>query len=139
DVFAAVNTSHLRDGAFVWIARNQKCPTPVQLLFISTQREVATYPRCLVVAEAGAECTVIEHYVSLADAAYLSNAATEIHAGRGARVQHVKIQQEAPGAFHIASCAVVLEQDASYASHSVVLGARISRQYLQVLQRGEGV
>src|SRR5262245_6221036 len=26
NVFAAVNTSHLRDGAFVWIARDQKCP-----------------------------------------------------------------------------------------------------------------
>jgi len=138
DVFAAVNTSHLRDGAFVWIAQDQKCPTPVQVLFISSQREGASYPRCLVVAEAGAECTVIEQYVSLADTVYFCNAATEVVVGRGARVQHVKVQQEARNAFHISACAAALEQDAFYASHTVTLGARISRHDLRVLQRGEG-
>jgi Fe-S cluster assembly protein SufD len=138
DVFAAVNTGYLRDGAFIWVARNQKCPTPVQLLFVSTQAETATYPRFLVVAEAGAECTFIEQYVSLADTTYFTNAVTEIVLEHGARVQHVKVQQEARSAFHIAACAVALGQDASYASHAVTLGARISRQYLEVLQQGEG-
>jgi Fe-S cluster assembly protein SufD len=138
DVFTAINTSHLRDGAFVWIARDQKCPTPVQLLFISTQPETASYPRCLIVAEPGAECTVIEHYASLADAAYFCNAATEIVVRRGARVEHVKLQQEARSAFHISACATVLEQDAFYAAYAVTLGARISRQDLRVIQRGEG-
>ena len=138
DVFAAVNTSYLRDGAFIWIARDQKCPTPVQLLFVSTQQDAATYPRCLVVAEAGAECTVIEQHVGLADTPYFTNAVTEIVAGDGARVLHVKLQQEANSAFHIAACAAALGRDAFYASHAVTLGARISRQNLQVLQDGEG-
>src|SRR5262249_57930011 len=105
DVFAAVNTSHLRDGAFVWIARQQKCPTPVELLFVSTQ-EAVTYPRCLVVVEGGAECNIVEHHASLTDGAYFTNAVTEIVLGQEARLQHVKLQQEGPGAFHIASCAV---------------------------------
>src|SRR5262249_26160889 len=138
DVFAAVNTSHLRDGAFVWIARQQKCPRPVELLFVATQ-EAVTYPRCLVVAEAGAECTVIEQYATRADAGYFTNAVTEIVVGEEARVRHVKLQQEAKSAFHIASCAVAVERDATYASHTVTLGARLSRQNLDVLQRGEGV
>jgi Fe-S cluster assembly protein SufD len=139
EVFTALNTAYLRDGAFIWVARNQKCPTPVQLLFVSTQGETAVYPRCLVIAEAGAECTLIEDYVGLGDAVYFNNAVTEVVAGEGARVRHVRVQRETGGAFHIASCAAVLGRDARYASHTVTLGARISRFNLDVLQQGEGV
>jgi Fe-S cluster assembly protein SufD len=138
EVFAALNTAHLRDGAFIWIARNQKCPTPVQVLYLSTQQEAAAYPRCLAIVEAGAECTLIEDYASLGESIYFNDAVTEIVAGEGARVQHVRVQRESGGAFHIGDCAVALAKDAHYASHSVALGARLSRLNLDVLQLGEG-
>jgi len=127
EVFTALNTTHLRDGAFVWVPTNQKCLTPVQLLFVSTQAETAAYPRCLVIAEAGSECTLVEDYVSLGDAVYFNDAVTEVVVGEGARVRHVRVQREAAGAFHIAACAASLAKDARYASHTVTLGARLSR------------
>ena len=138
EVFTALNTAHLRDGAFIWVAKNQKCPTPVQLLHVATRKDAVSYPRCLVVGEAGAECTLIEDYVSLGDPLYFTNAVTEVAVGEGARVRHVRIQREAPGAFHIARCAVTVARDAHYASHAVTLGARISRLDLDVMQQGEG-
>lgn len=138
-VFTALNTAHLRDGAFVWIARGQQCPTPVQVLYLSTQQEAATYPRCLAIVEPGAECTLIEDYASLGESIYFNAAVTEIVAGEGAHVRHVRVQREADGAFHIGRCAVALAKDARYASHAVALGARISRLDLEVLQQGEGV
>ncbi|MCC7487595.1 MAG: Fe-S cluster assembly protein SufD [Burkholderiales bacterium] len=138
ELFVAVNTSHLRDGALIRIARGRACPAPIELLFISTQGGTATYPRCLLLAEAGADCTVIERHAALVDEPYLANGVVEIVAGNGARVRHVRVQQEAAGAFHIATCAVVLERDATYASHAVALGSRISRYDLNVLQQGEG-
>ena len=138
EVFAAINTSHLQDGAFVMIGAHRKCPAPLHLLHLSTQRETVSYPRALVVAETGAECTVIEHYAALSDTVYFSNAATEVVAAEGAHVRHVRLQQEAPAAFHIASCAVALERGARYASQAVTFGARLSRQDIRVRQRGEG-
>jgi Fe-S cluster assembly protein SufD len=139
EVFAALNTAHLRDGAFVWIARNQKCPAPIQLLYLSTQKESAAYPRCLAIVEAGTECTLIEDYASLGENVYFNDAVTEIVVGEGARMRHVLVQREAGGAFHIGRCAVAVAKDARYASHAVALGARISRLDLDVLQQGEGV
>lgn len=139
DVFAALNTARLQDGALIWIARNQRCPTPVQLLFVATQKETVAYPRCLVLAEAGAELTLIEHYAGLTDDPYLTDAVTEIAVGGGAEVRHVRVQREADSAFHIATCAVALEKDARYSSHAITLGARISRHNLNVKQDGEGV
>jgi Fe-S cluster assembly protein SufD len=138
DVFAAVNTSYLQDGAFVRIARNRTSPGPVHLLFVATQQQTANYPRCLVVAEAGAECTVIEQYVGLGDVVYFSNAATEVVVAQDAHVRHVRLQQEAPAAFHIASSTVALGRDARYTSQTVMLGARVSRQDIRVLQHEEG-
>src|SRR5262245_10559018 len=138
EVFTALNTCYLRDGAFVWVAQNQKCPTPVQVVYVSTRNESAVYPRCLVVAEAGSECVLIEEYVGVGDAAYFNDAVTEVVVGENARVRHVRVQREAPAAFHIATCAAAVARDARYESHAVTLGARLSRFNLNVVQQGDG-
>ena len=138
DIFAALNTAYLRDGALVSIGRGRECPQPVHLLFVATRNEATFFPRCLVVAETGATGTFIEDYVALGDGAYFTNAVTEVVVGAGARVQHVKLQRESAAAFHIANSSVVLGKDASYSSSTISLGARISRHNLNVVQRGEG-
>lgn len=138
NVFTALNTAFLRDGVLLSVAKNTTYAAPVHVLYIATQKEVAAYPRCLVVAESGSECTVIEDFVSLTADAYLTNAVTEIVVADAARVRHIRLQRESLAAFHIAGCTVQLEKDASYVSSTVTLGARISRYGLDVLQNGEG-
>jgi Fe-S cluster assembly protein SufD len=138
DAFRAINTAHLADGALVYASRNAVGATPIQLVFAGTQGGVAVHPRCLIVAEPGSEVTVLEDYVGLHDDVYCVNAVTEIVAGTNAHVRHIRRQQESPAAFHIATCAVHLERDASYRSVSVTVGARLSRYNLNVLQAGEG-
>lgn len=139
DAFRAINTACLVDGAVIRVRRNTVAEAPIQLLFLSTQPEVATHPRVLVVAEEGSEVTVLEEYAGLAEGAYCVNAVTEVAVGAAARVRHVRVQREAHAAFHVATSAVRLERDAAYSSVSVALGARISRHNLNVLQAGEGV
>jgi Fe-S cluster assembly protein SufD len=138
EAFGAINTAALADGAVIRVRRNVAAASPVQLLFVSTQSGVATHPRVLVVAEEGAELTVLEEYAGLAADAYCMNAVTEIALGPAARLRHVRVQREAAPAFHIATNAVRVERDAHYASVSVALGARLSRYNLNVVQAGEG-
>jgi Fe-S cluster assembly protein SufD len=138
EVFAALNTAFLRDGALVIVPRGQEIAAPVHVLWVATQPEAAAYPRCLVVAGAAAAVTVIEDFVAMQDEAYFTNAVTEIAAGAGAKVAHVRVQREGGRAFHIANCSVVLERDAEYREVNVAVGARISRYNLNVLQSGEG-
>ncbi len=138
NVFAALNTAFLHDGALVIVPRDVSVATPVHLLFIATQKEVVSYPRCLLLAEPGSAATVIEDYVSLQDEAYLTNAVTEIALADNARVHHIRVQRENMQAFHIANCAVSLAQGSNYQSVSVALGARISRYNLNVLQTAPG-
>jgi Fe-S cluster assembly protein SufD len=111
---------------------------PIHILFVSTQAGVAVCPRLLVLADAGAACTVIEDYVSLTDVAHFTNAVTEVSVASGASVRHVRLQRESAAAFHIATCAVAVAKDASYSSQSIACGARLSRYNLDIAQRGEG-
>lgn len=138
DAFAAVNTAFLADAAVVLVSAAYKAADPIHLLFVATQAEAASYPRVLVIAEAGSECTVVEDYAGAADGAYFTDAVTEIYVGANARVSHVKLQRESQGAFHIANTSVKVAASGRYANWSVGLGARISRHNLSVLQAGEG-
>lgn len=138
NVFAALNTAFLHDGALIVVPRNASVALPVHLLFIATQKDAASYPRCLLVAESGSTVTVVEDYVTLQEEAYFTNAVTEIALADNARVNHIRVQRDSGRAFHIANCAVSLAHASSYQSVSVALGARISRYNLNVLQVAEG-
>lgn len=138
DAFVAVNTAFLGDGAFVHVARNTRVAAPVHLLFVATQKDTAVYPRVLVVAESGAECAIIEDFVGFSDGSYLTDAVSEVHVGENARVAHVRLQRESPAAFHIGTASVGVARNAGYSSWTVSLGARISRQNLNIGQGGEG-
>lgn len=137
-LFPALNTAWLRDGAWVHVAKNVALSAPIHLLFIATRKDAAASPRVLVVADSGAECTIIEDYVAATNETYFNNAVTEIAVAPNARVKHVRVQRESPSAVHIATCAVSLAKDASYVSQSIALGARLSRYNLEVVQQGEG-
>jgi Fe-S cluster assembly protein SufD len=131
--FAALNTAFLHDAAVIVVPRNVALAAPVHLLFIATQKEVASTPRCLVVAETGSVVTVIEDYVTLQEAAYFINPVTEIVLADNARVNHIRVQRDSGKAFHIANCVVSVGRSSNYQSVSVALGARISRYNLNVL------
>jgi Fe-S cluster assembly protein SufD len=138
DVFAAVNTAFLHDGALIHVARDRIVNTPIHLLFVATRKDSAAYPRVLVVAETGAQCTVVEDFVGVADGAYLTDAVSEFYVAENARVSHVKLQRETPTAFHIANTSVRVAHGGHYATWTVALGARISRHNLSIAQAGEG-
>ncbi|MBX9964237.1 MAG: Fe-S cluster assembly protein SufD [Burkholderiales bacterium] len=136
DLFVALNTAYLQDGAMLVAAAHQKVAEPVHVLFVSTQKDVAVHPRVLVIAESGAELTLVEDYVTLHDGAYCVNAVTEITVAPNALVHHVKLQRDSKAAYHVATGTVRLERDGRYRSNSIALGARISRQNLNVVQAG---
>ena len=133
DVFAALNTAFLHDAAVIVVPRDVALAAPVHLLFIATQTEVASYPRCLLIAESGSSVTLIEDYVALQDEAYFINPVTEIALADQAHVKHIRVQRDSGKAFHIANCAVSLGRSSNYQSVSVALGAQISRYNLNVL------
>ena len=127
--FVALNTALFTDGLLVRIEGNVDPKTTLHIVHVTVpgSAPAATHPRTLVIAEAGAGLTLVESFVALGEGKYLTNAVTEIFADKGAKVVHIKIQDEAAGGVHIASLAGQQSNDSTVVSHNVSLGASVAR------------
>ena len=143
NAFAALNNAFFQDGGFVYVPAGRSVPEPVQFLFVNTGREIGAtiHPRNLIIVEPGAKATVIESYVSLGNAstATFTNAVTEFFLGDQSTVEHCKLQDESLGAFHIASLHSRVGRAVNFSSHSVAVGAKLSRNNIRTTLDGEGI
>ncbi len=141
NAFAALNQAFFSDGAFIFVPAGVKVAEPVSLIYISSAKRSgeAILPRNLIVAEADSKLTVVESYISTANVAYLTNAVTELIAGDNAVVEHIKLQDEAPDAFHIATIAGEFGRASNVRVHSFALGAKLSRTNIRTKLAGEGL
>ena len=144
--FVALNTGCIDEGALVVLRSDTKITTPIHLLFISTGKlatsngnSTATvcHPRVLVVAEDRVEATIVESYVGPEGSEYFTNAVTEFVTGVDCRIDHCKLQQESKAAYHIATMQVDLGSKSQFVSHAASLGAKLSRNDLNVIMNGE--
>jgi Fe-S cluster assembly protein SufD len=139
--FAALNQALFTDGAFIFVPQGQEVAEPIQLIYISSanQNGEVILPRNLIVAEANSKLTVVESYLSTGNVAYFTNAVTEILAGDNAAVEHIKLQDEATNAYHIATIAGEFGRTSNVSVHSLALGAKISRNNIRTKLAGEGL
>jgi len=137
--FAALNATAFEDGAFVHIGRGTVAEDPIVLLHLSTAPDgpVASAPRHLVVAEEGSVASVLEVYAGFGEEVYLTNAVTEVIVREGASLDHYKVQEESPKAFHVGNMAVQQEARSVFSSHSVTLGAALTRNDASLRLDGE--
>lgn len=137
--FAALNLAFLRDGAFVRIDANVAPERPIHLLFVSTGApHSVAYIRNLVVAEAGAEATILESYTGPGAATYLTNTVSEVVAEPGARLEHYRLTGEGEAGWHIGGTYVHQARDSRYTSHAVALGGKLARHELYAALEAEG-
>lgn len=134
DAFAALNTAFLGGGALVLVPAGLEVRAPLQLLFLTPEGapDPASFPRVLVVAGRDSRFDLIETHASLGAAEYFTNAVVEVFVGEGARVTHYKVQDEAEGAYHIASTRARVARAGAYDTMTVTLGARLSRHDIAV-------
>lgn len=141
--FAALNTALFRDGVYLRVGRNQDVrSTPIHIVHLELPSEAprTSYPRLFVVAETGCEATVVESYVSLAEAAAPSCnvAVAELHVEAGATLRHAKVVYPAGHALYVARTEARVGRDATYRNHTVDFGAALSRNDLAARLVGEG-
>jgi Fe-S cluster assembly protein SufD len=141
NAFAALNSAFFLDGAFVHVPKGVEVAAPVQLVYISSSDKTGAtaHPRNLIVAEAGSRVTIVESYIATTAAVYFTNAVTEIFAGDNAFVEHLKFQDEALNAFHIAAIHGEFGRASNVNIHSFALGAKLSRNSIRTKLAGEGL
>jgi Fe-S cluster assembly protein SufD len=140
DVFCALNTAFLEDGAYVHIGRGVVLEAPIYLLFVTTASDtpLMTHPHNLIIAEENSQATFVEDYVSLGGGTAFSNAATELIAGEHTVLSHYLIEREDTDAYNISTLRLQQGRSANVASHSVLLGGGLVRNNVHPVLAGEG-
>lgn len=127
------------DGStFVYVPRDVTVSAPLVLTKRWAAGAWAMVSRTLVVAEAGSRVTVVEDLGSEAGPARLAVPLIEVHAGPGAEVRYVSVQQLASGVWQLGSQLYTSASDSRLESYNVLVGS--SRTKLGVLSdiRGNG-
>ncbi len=138
--FVLLNTALFEDGVFLHVAPNTVVTEPIHVLFLSVPgaSPALVSPRCLVVAGARAQVSLVESYASVGTTPVLTNAVTDVVLEPGAVVDHVKIQRETAAAFHMASTFVHLDRASTFTSQAITFGGRIARNDITATLAGEG-
>jgi Fe-S cluster assembly protein SufD len=138
--FTALNTALMIDGAVVRIAKETTVERPIHLVFVTdaTAAKGMMHPRNLIEIGRNASATVIESYVSLSDAVYLTNAVTEVSIADGATLRHYKIQREGARAFHVGTVETQQARDSHYVSFTLSAGSSLSRTNIYTTLDGAG-
>ena len=139
-VFTAINTALMHDGAVIRVQKGATAQTPLHLLFLSDAGAAggSSHPRVLIVAEPQSQATIVEQYATAGGERYFTNAVTEAWVGDGATLNHFRLQQEARNAFHVGTTAVRQERNSHFVSFSFATGADLSRINVYADLSGQG-
>ena len=150
--FAALNTAFGQDGAVVYLKRNCQVAEPIHVVFLSSAKSNSpdaasvSHPRLLVVAEEGSEATVVESYAAMdgentdaTTAGYLTTAVGEFFVAENARLEHVRLQNDAPTAYHVSQHEVYQAARSDFRTHTFTVGGRLVRNDLAIYLDGEGI
>ena len=118
----ALNTMLAEDGAEIEVADGADGGTVV---LASLATGGACHPRHGIRLGRGARLTLIEaHFGS---GAYLNNPVFSIELGEDATLEHLRIQRDAPAAFHLSTLYADVGARGTYDSFLLTLGARLAR------------
>jgi Fe-S cluster assembly protein SufD len=139
DVVAQINTALMTDGFALHLSEGKALDKPLLVVNVTDgEAPLATVTRNLIVAEPGAEATVIEAYLAVGDTPAQINAVTEVKAGAGARIRHYKVVAEGDTTQHLASTFVELADESDYLAVNFTDGGTLSRQQTFLRFAGSG-
>ena len=135
----ALNTAFAKEGAYIYVPKSRAVNKPIQIVHFSTGNEanLMLQPRNLIVAEENAEVQVIERHQSLNTNAVFTNSVTEIYAGKHARVDYYKIQNDKENASLIDNTHIDQQESSEVSVHTFSFGGKLTRNNLNFYQNGE--
>ncbi|MCX6625587.1 MAG: Fe-S cluster assembly protein SufD [Acidobacteria bacterium] len=122
--FVALNTANLTDVFVVEIEDGAVVTEPVRIAF-HTDGAAAVHPRVLILAGRNSQASVIEEYSG--SGRYFTNAVTEIVAAENATLDHYKLQQESPEAYHVGTVQMHQGRNTNVTTFSLSFGGALVR------------
>ena len=134
----ALNTMLAEDGASLTVAAGVDAGTLllVNLAAETEGRQVAFHPRHTVRLGEGARLTLVE--LSLGRGRYFHNPVFEVEVAANATLTHVRLQDDAAEAFHLATIYADVQSAGFYDAFTLTLGGKVSRAEFHARLLGPG-
>ncbi len=130
----ALNTMLAEDGATIDVPAGVAAGV-LQLVSVG-RGNAAFHPRHRIRLGEGASLTLLD--VSTGEGGYLHNPVAEIELAEGARLVHVRLLEDAPEAFHLATVYAEIAAGAVYDAFALTLGGRVARSEFHARLGGPG-
>lgn len=135
----ALNSALMQDGLVIRVEAGKDAGKPLHMVHVTTSAGAsAAHMRHVIALEEDAKLCLLETHLGQGGAGYLANHVTETHLGEGAALTHIKLQDEAKDALHVAANNLRLAANAKYYGFVLALGARLSRHETDAVFKGEG-
>ncbi|HET9764244.1 MAG TPA: Fe-S cluster assembly protein SufD [Casimicrobiaceae bacterium] len=135
--FASLNAALFADGVVLMLDPGVGLEHPVEIVHWGEASAPASWhQRNLMVLGEGSRARILESFAG--SGSYWANLVTTVHLGKGAVLEHAKLQDEAPDALHFAMTRAHLGARARYDTFVLTLGARLAREDIQPKLEGEG-
>lgn len=146
NIFSALNTAGMTDGAFIMLPAEYCLKEPICLLFLLTAPTVSSRLhnlRNVIVLAENSQATIFERHMDLSpsntsDHIVFKNIVTQTILDKGASLDYYKLQQEATYVTHIAHMDIQQSQDSHISHHTIALGAKLAREEVCVALNAKG-
>ena len=135
--FASLNAALFADGFVLMLEPGVRLEKPIEIVHWSEATTPGSWhQRNLLVLGEGSSAHMLESFAGTGS--YWASLVTSVRLGKGAMLQHAKLQDEASDALHFAVMRAHLADRSRYETFVLTLGARLSRQDIQPTLEGEG-
>ncbi len=139
--FVALNKALTREGVYIHIKDKIIANQLIHILHVTRAdgEQVAAFPHTFIRLGKSGEASVLETHIGLNDEnVYLSGPLTDVLLEENATLHYAKAQKESLKAYHVGTTRVWQKRDSTFNGFSLVAGAAITRNNLDVVINGEG-
>jgi len=138
DPMIALNTAMMTDGVVVELADGLELSQPLHIVHISTAKNAAVFTRSLLHVGNKAKATLVERFVAAEGAdAYQVHDALIASIGDHARLDHVRLMEDARDAFNISTGIVTVGSHSHFNTFCMTSGGTLSRYQAFIKCAGE--
>src|SRR3989338_1481557 len=139
--FVALNKALTQEGIYIRVKDKIIANQLICILHVTeaSGERIASFPHMFIRLGKSSEASVLETHVGLNDEnIYLADPLTDVLLEENATLHYVKAQKESLKAYHVGTTRVWQKRDSTFNGFSLVAGAAITRNNLDIVISGEG-
>ncbi|MES2752251.1 MAG: Fe-S cluster assembly protein SufD [Pseudomonadota bacterium] len=138
DPMIALNTAMMTDGVVVEIGDGAELVQPIHIVHVTSAANAASFTRSLVSVGNNAKATLIESFVTGEGAnSYQVHDALVLSVGDHARLDHVRLMEDARDAFNITTGFIIVGAHSHFNTFNMTSGGSVSRYQAFITCAGE--